>query len=66
MPSYKVAAGHRLYHGETIYEGGQSVDLTKDQAEGMIAAGYVVASSTPRAAVSRADAPAKAEDKSEG
>jgi hypothetical protein len=66
MPSYKVTAGHRLYHGETIYEGGQSVDLTKDQADSLVAAGKVVASTTPRAAASKSDwnkPEAKVEDK---
>ena len=61
MPNYKVADGHRLFV-DRMYEAGDTVELTREQAEPLLETGSVAAARG--AAAHKPEA--KAEDKSEG
>lgn len=62
MPNYKVNDGYRVAHGEGDYKGGDTVEMTKEEAEPLLEHGAISAARS--AAAHKPEA--KAEDKSGG
>lgn len=66
MPNYKVADGHRVAHGEHIHVGGDTVEMSKEDAEPLLKDGTLTAARSAAAPTRAPAAHVRPEDKSEG